>query len=1104
MPSQSHRPVVINVDTSSPDNDFRLPSATPRSVKKATNEAVSSSPGLLSPSAFFAKPNASALVAGSRAEKVPEGATTGFTSAACLLKSTHFGGAKEAARTVSREREKSTASRERDKSVTPFEDWAYLEPSPVAARASRSPHLVSPIVLKPPSDVQQPESRIPSLTFVENGFRPGQERPDQAVEAVPKPVKRARKLKTVVESAITEKPAKQPRKKPAKVVGEKKSEKSASFILNSDDLASTQFAGLEAKDVQGDRPVDSTTKPVPAVQTSKGKSKTKKAAAEKTIDEQDDATSKPRKKPAKARKSITKVTEVEQDQQSAFFAKEYNPPEVDLEAFALPGNSKVHTDEVDSMADATPAQAHRRRLSWTPAKNTSHTTLIGPDTSCSIVTSDDKGPTINLADMIGNFEYASHDKLQPVQRELNGEAHTKRRRVDLADGATRAPALRKAETAPPPIAPEPKKKEKAPKKRPQTITDLATKAYRPEELPPAPATQPTVSSFFVSEAPAPVPEVTAVDAPEPPKVKKPRKSRATKTDANSATGTAKERKAKTKKVKFRFDEADHLAKLYQPEEARKEERKQDFLFGTSSQLGGGDSPTFIRQMQFAVKESESFVAHQNGTSPISKSYPRAATDKCGRGVAVAQGDRQHWCCAARDQHGKTFNAREVGPELVVGVEQIANKESSLSRSKPVEEETSSVAVERQETAVPLAMIDDQPTACLSPKRNEAAREIVDLCQSSSPVAQVTHAPAKEKPKDAKDSTQRPRPADKTSLPGPGSVPAEPEPLAQFRDVDHLQIAAPPISLPAGLPMFKPKLATLRRTATSPIRPALQTLDSNAHSFSQTSPFKDADAFQHRATLTSTSTSAIGRPRGRPKKKDREDETVTTPKRRGRPPKQKQAIPDDLSPSKISTAFKSPSQPLPSPQFVNIDEISDDPDAPTTPSPPRRRATSSPSPLQPLELAITAEAPTIISTTKLKCDDPAWSSIATTLFPKISAAIRSTPPTSDLQNPSWYEKILLYDPIVLEDLTAWLNEKGVRLEIRKLKSIPSRTKSRKRKVQTDAGGAEDVLGPSGVVTQQEYETHESELLPWMVQKWCEYRSVCCLWREGLRGGVRVRY
>jgi Slx4 endonuclease len=86
-----------------------------------------------------------------------------------------------------------------------------------------------------------------------------------------------------------------------------------------------------------------------------------------------------------------------------------------------------------------------------------------------------------------------------------------------------------------------------------------------------------------------------------------------------------------------------------------------------------------------------------------------------------------------------------------------------------------------------------------------------------------------------------------------------------------------------------------------------------------------------------------------------------------------------------------------------------------------------------------------------------------LFTAIQKAITSSPPTSDPQNLSWHEKILLYDPLVIEDLTRWLNEGH--------------------------------LTRVGV---------DEEVAPVLVRDWCESRSICCLWRLNLRGAVRSRY
>jgi hypothetical protein len=58
---------------------------------------------------------------------------------------------------------------------------------------------------------------------------------------------------------------------------------------------------------------------------------------------------------------------------------------------------------------------------------------------------------------------------------------------------------------------------------------------------------------------------------------------------------------------------------------------------------------------------------------------------------------------------------------------------------------------------------------------------------------------------------------------------------------------------------------------------------------------------------------------------------------------------------------------------------------------------------------------------------------------------------------------MYEPVVLEDFTAWLNERGV------------------------------------VIAQDDGKV--DPILPWMAQKWCEEKSVCCLWKLNNRRAAR---
>ncbi|RKF55192.1 Structure-specific endonuclease subunit slx4 [Erysiphe neolycopersici] len=110
-----------------------------------------------------------------------------------------------------------------------------------------------------------------------------------------------------------------------------------------------------------------------------------------------------------------------------------------------------------------------------------------------------------------------------------------------------------------------------------------------------------------------------------------------------------------------------------------------------------------------------------------------------------------------------------------------------------------------------------------------------------------------------------------------------------------------------------------------------------------------------------------------------------------------------------------------------------------------------------------EAETCRSTTYSPSPELSPASVSQLLFRHITQAIKNTAPSKEAKNPSWYEKILLYDPIVIEDLTVWLN--------------------------------------TGALQKTNW---DGEVDPKVVKKWCESKSICCLWRENLRGGARNRY
>jgi hypothetical protein len=832
-------------------------------------------------------------------------------------------------------------------------------------------------------------------------------------------------------------PPKQPRKKLAK---------SVSTILNSDDLASTQFAGPETLQDQEDDLIQTNDfEDTVSVDLQKKPRKTK-----------------PRDQTRTKQKAVKRATAA----QSNYFAR---PDEPGKDDSAIDLGSPI----LDLENGAT--DAYERPESALPA----------PENA--------EAPLKSLAELITGFEYAVSDGAVPTRRDPTGEALTKRRRIELADGV--APEVsRKPPDAPP--EPKPKKaKEKAPKKKPQTITSLATKAYEPVEVPP-PAAQATVSSFFVAQKPdeanKPMPPGVDESASKP---KKPRKPRVKKTDGGPGPGPAvgldassKTAKAKkVKKTKVRFNEDQYLAKLYAPEEARAEEKHQGFLFGTSSQLAADESPTFIRDMQHAMQQSEA-LSTTSMDNPEPKSCVKVPTAPRGTLLSLGQAERELWCSAARDSDGNILDLE---------IQMYA---------------TESPAIPDQKSPELPSLIHHTDSTAPGPRQVDAPRS-----------AMQTQA----LPSD--DSWMMLGSDDPPPVPSPNAVTPP--------DAETLSTTAP------------------KRLATSPIRQrsVLQSLDVNV------SPQKELPRSQHRAFATkATSTTEPKRPRGRPPKIAPSASTAATaPKKRGRPPKQKPTEiisdpPTTMTPSASTGMHKTrdsalpatppkkrgrPPKPKPTPaaaiptksppdrippsssDFVHIDDVSES-DSPTTPSPPRRRGPSSPPIAQQLTLepisSPKAPRPTISGALLVKPDDARWASVAPLLFPQITAVVKAAPPASAPAQPlSWYEKILLYDPIVLEDLTAWLNGRGLMIEVRRVdkgkkkkgkEKEKEKTKMKTREIEKEKMEGDDEApdGDGEVGEEDEVEVVREELKPWMVQKWCEENSVCCLWREGLRGGVKVKY
>ncbi|KAJ1330907.1 DNA replication [Microdochium nivale] len=202
-----------------------------------------------------------------------------------------------------------------------------------------------------------------------------------------------------------------------------------------------------------------------------------------------------------------------------------------------------------------------------------------------------------------------------------------------------------------------------------------------------------------------------------------------------------------------------------------------------------------------------------------------------------------------------------------------------------------------------------------------------------------------------------------------------------------------------------------------------------------------------------------RPRGRPKKAVVDEAAGEAANEAVVPVPKPKTKPRSKSPAKTTRARKTqPKKPVPI-EIPDSDDILEEQlsAAPSTP-----RDASSPeqvfSPMSPilLDMSTTDEADLSLALSPPTDNEEV-------LFTHITDIVKSAPRSTDPSEPSWHERMLLYDPIVLEDFAAWLN--------------------------------------SGELTKVGY---DAEVSPTDVKKWCESKSIICLWKQTSRGKERSRY
>jgi len=707
-------------------------------------------------------------------------------------------------------------------------------------------------------------------------------------------------------------------------------------------------------------------------------------------------------------------------------------------------------DQIDVNEPLHLEQAPARRLDWTPPAQKTIVNIDSDSSAFKTLGSSEAGQPLPIfKNLVGGYariedssESASHSA---PPSDDDSSFLKKRKRIELL--ATKGANSSVTEPEKSPTKKPPKKK------KPRTITELATAAYR------------------VPSQPDPEPSASILDH-----------FSTTKNDTGSAADAqpdnakskAKPRRKTTKAPKKK---APPKPILLSPGAALAQVANQDFLFGTSSQLGREESPTVLRDLQTALRQS-------NQNDDIDFAMPIHSD-----GIEPQQQRTNLWNAAARDAEGDLFDV-----EVINLIEDTTLLEEDGADANPfgynVGADQSVIEIESHVPNDPDHSVELPEPAALPGERAMSASEGDSPYFSDSDLSVSTNigpsVPGQDKITDENLTEE----AEK--LP---KLPPQP-PRPNYEDFTDLRLAreikkfgfkpikrrSAMISLldqcwqskarlgqasfhttahvTAKSPSAKSKTPKTSKPKTSPkttSSPKKATKQTRRNSPSASEPQEPPPSAQPPVTPkrrpgrlrkdSFDSSSATDSPSKRGPGRPRKDSLDSSP-RRPSPSKRKSA-----SPSKRSTSPR-----LGKASQKSVIEIPDSEDD---------ASNFASSPQTNLEPTFSSELPLDMSLTTsqdIESDDltatPTDAEAA--LFEHITNAVKSAPRTTNPQEPSWNEKILLYEPLVLEDLAMWLNTGGL---------------SR--------------VGFDG------------EVNPADVKKWCESKSVCCVARVSLRGKERKR-
>lgn len=494
-------------------------------------------------------------------------------------------------------------------------------------------------------------------------------------------------------------------------------------------------------------------------------------------------------------------------------------------------------------------------------------------------------------------------------------------------------------------------------------------------------------------------------------------------DRSDIKNAGRKRKSKTKK---KPQEPEFI--VLSPEAAVKSLEDQDLMFGTCSQLEREDSPTTLRYMQTAIDESESYM------KPVSEHV--TSRTSFGSTISRFTGPRSLWSEAFRDLNGALAQAEVSDPVDECDLSKISSRVDRERRD-----------AQQQETS----KVIEQPINTTHEKEYPIPKGNSDTLEDSSEVADAN--------------------ANQQSETASVVVESRPQ-VPQYNAFTEAELSKQVASYGFKAIRGRQKMINL-----------LHKCWESKHGISANSNDDGS------ALIKPPETSKVGKTTGTSdrasgsRSRSKTNFTANPPTADGmsaKPParrRQGSSRPASRSSQKATESFslqqqqkqqqqqkKPPS--LQKSSYANVEEIQDSEDE-AIPSPNQLldRSFTHPKPSnQPLAISPTP-SPTRRAPCEPKPQPKATRAVSKIpdeddepdLGTQITKAVRAQPNMSSSaggrKSPSWHEKILMYDPIVLEDFTTWLNTEGL-----------------------------------GLVSE------DREVDALLVREWCESKGICCCYKN----------